>query len=114
MPYITVTTNQKLNKEQILSVKSILGENISCIPTKEERTLMVAVFDDVSMFFRGEDQPCMSVKIDVFRLVEKKYKDLYVEKISSRLEEITKVPVSSQYVAFAEYNHWGVNGMVKE
>lgn len=111
MPYIEIKTNASFNQEQINSLKSDMGKNITAIPGKSEYWLMVDFCEDRNMFFKGNNLPCAMVDVSIFGKAEKKYFDELTEKICDSVSSILELDKDRIYVKYSEIEKWGWNGV---
>lgn len=113
MPYIHSVVSVKMSQEQKDSVKSKLGQAINEMPGKSEGSLMIAMQDEQTMYFRGKPK-------DKAAFVELKM--LYTQTLAAK-EDFTKkvcdiylqelgIPGEEIFVAFTETEkgNWGWNG----
>lgn len=110
MPFITFTTTKTLTLNQEKALKSSAGKLISILPNKKEENLMIHIEDNQVMYFKGKEIDCMKIECQLFHEIDYAYKKEFVEKLMKEIEEITKIPVSQQYMSIEEYDHWGKNG----
>ena len=61
MPLLHISTNKKLDNEQLLISKS--SEYISSLLNKSEKFIMVKLTDSLKMYFSGTNEPCCYVEI---------------------------------------------------
>ena len=66
MPYIGMKTNIKLDDNERTALKAAFGTAIENIPGKSENWLMVAIEDEVPLWFRGDGDrklACLEVRL---------------------------------------------------
>jgi len=113
MPYIHSVVTVKMSDSQKEAVKSRLGQAINEMPGKSEKSLMIVLQDDQSMYFRGDHQEkaaFVEIKmlytqtLDAKEDFTKKVCDIYQSELGISGEEI--------FVAFTETEkgNWGWNG----
>ena len=111
MPFIDVTTNQKLDKTAVEALKSDLGEAICAIPGKSEAWLMVNVKDSSDLYFKGSDEACAMFEVSIFGSASSSaYDDLTAKLCKISLERLNVQPART-YVKYCEIEHWGWNNM---
>ena len=68
MPLLNISTNKKIENEQIFLSKS--SEFISSLLRKPENFVMVKLTDSLKMFFSGNNQPCCFIEIKSIGSIE--------------------------------------------
>ena len=66
MPYIETTTSVAVSGKREQAIKERMGKAIELIPGKTEGWLMLSFRDNVSMYFKGEDDPCAICHVKIF------------------------------------------------
>lgn len=111
MPFINVKTNLEVTKEQKEAVKQKLGKAIESIPGKSEEWLMVAIDDNVSLYFKGKsDKAIAFVEVKIFGSTTVEAYQLATAQITRVLNEELLISADQIFVAYAEVEHWGWNG----
>lgn len=110
MPFIRFTTTKTLTLHQEKELKRVAGELITLLPGKKEENLMLHIEDNQVMYFRGKEMDCMKIQCQLFHHIDVEYQQQFVRELSKEIERITHIPVSQQYLAIEEYDHWGKNG----
>lgn len=110
MPYIKFTTTKTLTLKQEKDLTKITGQLITILPNKKEENLMIHIEDNQLMYFKGKEMDCMKIECQLFHQMELKYKQEFVKQLTKNIEEITKIPVTQQYMTIEEYDNWGKNG----
>ncbi len=110
MPFIRFTTTKTLTLKQEKALKESAGRLISILPHKKEENLMIHIEDNQVMYFKGKEMDCMKIGCQMFHQIDQHYKEEFVEKLLKEVEEITRIPVSQQYLTIEEFDHWGKNG----
>ncbi len=112
MPYISADVSKKLDKNQIDSLKSAFGQDITAIPGKTENYLMVRVTDDQEMRFAGSDDDCAMVSVELLGQCSKDACESLTDKICKSIENITGISGKRTYVKFRFVDIWGYNGFL--
>jgi len=108
MPFIEAKTNTTLNKDTVEILKSRLAEAISTsFPGKTENWLMIRFEDSCSMFFSGNNAPCMIVNIALFGHPSEDSYEKMTEAVCKLIETECKIPTDRVYVKYEEVDHWG-------
>lgn len=111
MPFINVKTNIEVTKEHKEIVKQRLGKAIELIPGKSEEWLMVAIDDNVSLYFKGKtDKPISFVEVKIFGSTTEEAYQHTTAQITRVLNEELLISADQIFVAYTEIEHWGWNG----
>lgn len=115
MPFITVKTNQEINKEEELKIKSGLGKAINFVPGKSEESLMVMFEDKSPIYLRGNgDKPIAFLDVAVFGNENHQgYQEfsLYTTKL---INEVLKIEPNDIFIDYRDIPVFGVGGYVFE
>ena len=111
MPYIDVTTNISLDKEEIDALKADLGDAISLIPGKSESWLMINIRDGAELFFQGSGDKAAMFDVSIFGSADGGAYDVLTKRLCAISADKLGVPADRTYVKYSEYTHWGWNGM---
>tara|TARA_B100000575_G_C22827540_1_gene486124 strand:- start:243 stop:578 length:336 start_codon:yes stop_codon:yes gene_type:complete len=106
MPLLNISTNAKIENEQILLAKS--SNFISSLTGKPENFVMVQVNHSLSMYFAGTDELCAFIEIkSIGSLVPSKMSKPICEFFSAELE----IPTERVYIFFQdiESSQWAWN-----
>ena len=107
MPLLNISTNKKIQNEQILLEKS--STFISSLLNKPETYVMVKLIDSLQIYFSGNDQPCCFIEIKSIGSIEpSKMSKPICEFFSIELE----VPKDRIYIFFQDVDPqmWSWNG----
>ncbi|MDR1826949.1 MAG: hypothetical protein LBR29_01320 [Methylobacteriaceae bacterium] len=110
MPFISVTTSRNISSEQAERIKTGLGKRISIIPGKSETSLMIHLCGAGTMYFGGEEKPCVHMNVLLFRKADKEAKGKFCEESIAFVAEILDVPVEDVFLTLSEYDSWGSRG----
>lgn len=111
MPFINVKTNVEVTKEQKEIVKQKLGKAIEAIPGKTEEWLMVAIDDNIALYFKGKsDKPIAFIEVKIFGSTTEEAYQLATAQITGVLKEELMISPDQIFVAYTEISHWGWNG----
>lgn len=115
MPFITIRTNKKVNKEQELKIKSGLGKAISFVPGKSEESLMVMFEDKSSIYLRGDgDKPMAFLDVAIFgNEMHQGYQEfsLYTTRL---INEVLQINPNDIFIDYRDIPIFGVGGYVFE
>ena len=110
MPYIETTTNIPISGRREQAIKERMGEAITLIPGKSEGWLMLSFRDNVSMYYKGEDEPCAICQVKLYGSAsEEDYANL-TEALTDILHEELDIEADRVYVTYEEISTWGCNG----
>lgn len=109
MPFINTKTNVSISKDQEVAIKSRLGQVITDIG-KSEGWLMVGFEENVSMYFKGSDEPCAIAEISLYGKASASAYELLTGDVTKILNEELGVPEGRIYVKYQEIDYWGWNG----
>ena len=80
------------------------------LPGKTESWLMLSFRDNVSMYFKGDDAPCVICQVKLFgSAAEEAYQNL-TEALTDIIHEELDVEADRIYVTYEEIGVWGWNG----
>ncbi len=111
MPYISTKTSAKISPEKELVLKQKLGKAISIFPKKDESWLMLSFEDGQRMWFKGNDEPCAMINVQIFGKAEREYYDKMTAEICSIYNSELGIPKDRIYVRYDECFIWGWNDM---
>jgi len=110
MPYIETTTSVAISGKKEQAIKERMGKAIELIPGKTEGWLMLSFRDNVSMYFKGEDDPCAICQVKLFGSAsEETYAEL-TEALTEILNDELDLDPDRIYVTYEEIGVWGWNG----
>ena len=110
MPYIATTSNVSISSRKKETIKERMGEAIELIPGKTESWLMLSFRDNVSMYFKGDDEPCAIMQVKLFGTADEKSYANLTEALTDIIREELDIDPDRIYVAYEEINTWGWNG----
>lgn len=113
MPYVSVSTSQKLSQAQKDSLKTTLGEKISLIPGKTEAGLMVDISDGHSLYFAGKADDLAFVDIRCFGQTAPDAKKAYAAAVFEALEKQLGIPADHVYLNHTDLDTWGSRGVLR-
>ena len=107
MPLLTVTTSIEI-QEKSLFLKNC-SQLVSKLTNKSEQFIMVRVFDQISMYFDGEQSP--SCFIDLKSIGSLK-PSLISEELSIFVSNKIGIPINRIYIFFGDIDasNWAWNG----
>ena len=110
MPFINIKTNVTVSKEKSEQIKSSLGKSISLLPGKSETWLMIEIEHNQLMYFKGSNNPCAMVKVDLYGSSSKDNYNKLASAITSLLNEELDINSDRIYVRFEEVSNWSYSG----
>ena len=110
MPYISVKTALKPEKNQVEAIKTAFGKAIEIIPGKTERWLMVSFETQDYLFFSGDSMPAAMIEVSVFGKTKPEFYEKLTAKICDIIEKELEIPQEKIYVKYSETENWGWNG----
>lgn len=108
MPYLKMTTNQKIDNQQILCKQ--LSELAAEILGKPESYVMVELNDQANLIFAGSDDPAAHLKLKSLGLPEDKTA-AYSRALCELLQNECAIPASRIYIEYSgpARHLWGWN-----
>lgn len=111
MPYISTTTNIKVDKQKETELKASFGKAISLIPGKSENWLMVSISDETPMYFKGNgDSPIAFVEVSIFGGASDSAYDAMTAELTKQINTILGIEPQNIYIKYEESTHWGWAG----
>lgn len=111
MPYIGMKTNIKLDDNERTALKAAFGTAIENIPGKSENWLMVAIEDEVPLWFRGDgDRKLACLEVRLFGKAKNEAYDRLTAALCDLMDEKLGISRDGIYVIYHETDHWGWNG----
>ena len=107
MPFIRITTNEKVTKGDADLLTAELGKGIELINGKSERWLMLEYKGEMLMAFAGNDDSCAMVEVDLFGEAKAEEKNNLTDSICRTVSSILHVPSDRIYVRYLETDTWG-------
>ena len=110
MPYISVKTPFRAEKQTAEKMKAEFGKAIEILPGKTERWLMVSFDSQDEMFCAGSSSPSAIAEISIFGKARPEYYEKLTAEVCRIISENTKIPSDRIYVKYSEIDNWGFNG----
>ena len=110
MPYIATSTNVSVSSRKKESIKERMGKAIEIIPGKTEGWLMLSFRDNVSMFFKGEDDPCAICQVKLFGSASEENYAALTEELTDIISDELDIDPDRIYITYEEIGVWGWNG----
>ena len=110
MPYIETTTSVAISGKREAAIKERMGKAIELIPGKTESWLMLSFRDNVSMYFKGDYEPCAIMQVKLFGTADEEAYANLTETLTDIIREELDIDPDRIYVAYEEINTWGWNG----
>lgn len=113
MPFIDVKTSKKFTDNEILQLKSELGESISIFPGKTEAWLMINIDDNCNMFFKGDNGDGSAyVEVSIFGSASKDKCESFTQAICKILDELAGISSDRIYVKYEFSDMWGYDNFM--
>ena len=109
MPLITAKVSSEISKEKEISLKSQFGKAIELI-NKSENWLMIDFQDNCRLYFKGSDEDCAMIEVDLFGKATDSGYDALTEKLTEIIESELGIDRGRIYVKYNEISHWGYSG----
>lgn len=109
MPLITTKASTEISKEKEASLKTKFGKAIELI-NKSESWLMVDFQENCHLYFKGSDESCAMLEVDLFGKATDSGYDALTEKLTEIVETELGIDRSRIYVKYNEISHWGYSG----
>ena len=111
MPFISVQVAGSLLQEQKDAMTLSLGKNISLLPGKAEKQLMVDISDGHSLYFSGTPLS-KGAYVDVRTFGDSDFdsKKALTEAIYEMLHNVCDIQKNEIYVTFSAFSEWGTRG----
>lgn len=109
MPLITTKASTEISKEKEVSLKTKFGKAIELI-NKSESWLMVDFQENCHLYFKGSDESCAMLEVDLFGKATDSGYDALTEKLTEIVETELGIDRSRIYVKYNEISHWGYSG----
>ncbi len=111
MPYISVKTSATLLPEQKDAIMMRLGKDITRIPGKTEKALMVDITDCHDLYMAGSALANGAfVDVRMFGEAEKADKKAFTEAVFSTLSTVCGMDPKNIYLTIDSYEEWGTRG----
>ena len=109
MPFINITTTEKVTDDKKNLIEKKLTEAITLLPGKSPSHLMCAVEDGVSMMFHGDKAPTAFVEVKILGKSTREAYGKLTERVCEILDEEIGVSPEFCYVKYEEVVNWGFN-----
>lgn len=113
MPYIHVSTSKILSDAQKDAVAAALGQQVTILPGKSERSLMVDITDGGTMYFAGTRGTFAYVDVEIYGTAGFEDQKRFTEAVFETMDRCAGLDAGKVYVTVHENTHWGVNGSMK-
>ncbi len=109
MPLITTKASTAISKEKEAFLKAEFGKAIELI-NKTESWLMVDFQENCHLWFKGDDEPCAMIEIDLFGKASDSGYDALTKAITDIVSDGLGIAGDRIYVKYNEISHWGYSG----
>lgn len=112
MPCIQIKTSVKVTEEAANTIKTELGQVITCLPGKTEDWLMITLEDECRMWFRGETgKPMAIIEVKVLgNRIESAASEKMTEQVCRLFQNTLGVDPKDLYIRYLASPDWGWNG----
>ena len=110
MPFIETTTSVAISGKREQAIKERMGKAVELIPGKSEGWLMLSFRDNVSMYFKGEDDPCAICQVKLFGSASEEAYAALTEALTEIINDELDIDPDRIYVTYEEIGVWGWNG----
>lgn len=110
MPFINLKTNKTISDATAESLKAQFGKAIEIIPGKSESWLMTAFESEVKMYFKGSDEDCAMIEVEIFGSCSESAKEAMTAEVTKIVGSQLGIAADRIYVKYAEVSSWGWNG----
>lgn len=110
MPLITARVSTEITKEKEISLKSELAKAIELIG-KSEGWLMIEFNDNCRLYFKGSDEDCAMIEVDLLGKATDSSYDALTEKLTEIVSGELGIKKDRIYVKYCEFDRWGYNGI---
>ena len=111
MPFIRITTNEKIDKEQQAQLTRELGKKIEIFEGKSERWLMLEFAPERKMALSGSSAPCCMIEVDILGKATDTEKEKMTAELTDTANTLIGIPKDRVYIKYSEYDTWGWNGI---
>ncbi|MDR3765681.1 MAG: phenylpyruvate tautomerase MIF-related protein [Butyricicoccus sp.] len=109
MPYIAVHTERSLNAPEKESLKAALGQAITVIPGKKEKSLMVEICDGCDLYYGGQKCDAAYLDVKIFGSAQPDDQKAFIEAAFQVMAD-AGFDQKNVYITFSGLPNWGVNG----
>ena len=114
MPFISVSVSCTLTKAQKDDIKSRLGKLIEILPTKTEKSLMVDISDNHSIYYAGEEnEKAAFIDLRIYKESPFDAKSEFFRRMCDMLGEVAGIDNDNIYFNVFELSNWGLKGNFK-
>ena len=109
MPLITAKASTAISREKEENLKAEFGKAIELI-NKSESWLMVDFQENCHLWFKGDDEPCAMIEIDLFGKASDSGYNALTKAITDIVSDNLGIDKGRIYVKYNEISHWGYSG----
>lgn len=114
MPYINVSVTKEMSVSKIQELKNNIGKNISRLPGKTEKVLMLDIEDRKTIFFGGDEQEnCAYVDVRVYGKFDFEVKADFTQSMFEIFNRVLGISENRMFLTIMEFETWGTNGNLK-
>lgn len=114
MPFITARVNTKIDKNQEIKIKTLMGQVIALIPGKSEKYLMLGLEDDYKFYLRGDSQKAALIEASIFGNEDHEGFKEFAQETTKIFNGVLNIPAENIYINFADIKAWAVKGVFIE
>ena len=113
MPYLRLSTNITINEEAKRELAEEIADRIIILVGKKPERTMVEISDNDYMFFAMNDDPCMKIRLELFKSMDMAFKQEFVRQIVGVISQKTGIPAERIYLTISEYENWSSGGVIR-
>ena len=113
MPYLRLSTNISINDEDKKRMAEEIADRIVILVGKKPERTMVEISDNDYMFFALSDDPCMKIRLELFKSMDMAFKQEFVRQIVGFISAKTGIPTERIYLTISEYENWSSGGVIR-
>ena len=113
MPYLRLSTNIEIKEEDKKQIAEEIADRIVILAGKKPERTMVEIADGEYMYFALNDEPCMKIRLELFKASDMAFKQEFVRQITGFISKKTGIPTERIYLTISEYENWSSGGIIR-
>ena len=110
MPYVHVSLNVPLTREECGELREEMARLMPLLPNKNRDNTMLRIEPDCFMQMGEPENRCASVEVQLFKASPTEAKKEFVTATTELISKKFDVPPRRIYIRFFEKDEWGSNG----
>ena len=111
MPYISTSTNVKMDLQKEAQLRSRMGKEIGPIVGQDEKWIMCEYSSGSHIWFKCDNlAPCAYLQVKLFGTAEKDMCERMSAALCNIMKEELSVPGDRIYITYSDHAFWGYNG----